>query len=355
MFVRTWRNRIVKWGIRETRILRYALGSTLAMAIALGFAWPLSYLVPVLILGFLDPKSKPPTIKSSITFILILDIACILGVVISQYLLDYPLIHLTLMGLLFLQLFYAKKSSINQDLKTWIMVAGLIIPIMGLASQGLDIMVAINIAIGAVIMVIINLFIYMILPESEVEKKEADAVLLSNEVSQSIRFSEAVTSLIVIMPVVILFYLFNWYNYVLVLIFIAMLGSMPALSKSFATGKVMIIGNLMGGALAIIVYEVLVMVPHFYFLIWIMFLAALYFGTELFSDKKAAPLYGMAFSTLIIVIGSTTTGTSNAGEKVWIRVIQIAVAVIYVVLAYRFLDKWKEASGDKERGKVEVA
>lgn len=354
MFVKQWRNKISKWGVRETRILRYALGSTLAMAIALGYAWPLSYLVPVLILGFLDPKSTPPTIKSSINFILILLIACLLGAFISQYLLSYPLIHIPLLGLLFLHLFYAKKSSINKDLKTWVMIAGLMIPILGLSDQGMAIDGAVNIMIGGLIMTGINLFIYMIVPESEIEKKELSSILPAPEMSSSSRMSEAISSLLVIMPIVVLFYLFNWYNYVLVLIFVAILGSTPAISKSFATGKAMIIGNLFGGIMSLIIYEFLVMVPHFYFLIWVMFAAALYFGTELFSDKKMAPLYGMAFSTLIIVIGSTTTGTSEAGDKVWIRVIQIAVAVTYVVLAYRFIDKWSEANGNNELEKLEV-
>ena len=341
MFASKWQTNIAGWGINETRILRYAVGSILAFGIAMGFSWPLSYLVPVLILGFLKPNSETPTIKSSIKFVLILAGACGLGLGISQYLLPYPVVHMVMMTLLFLHLFYAEKSVINQDLKTWIMVAALMIPIMGLSSQDLAFVVAVNIFVGSIVTVVIGWLVYRIFPEPE--QRSSTPVVIPKPMSAENRLSEAFTGLLVVMPIIILFYLFNWSNHALVLIFIAILGSMPAISKSFSLGKAMVIGNLFGGVMAIIMFEILVMIPHFYFLIWISFLAALYFGTGLFSDKKAAPLFGMAFSTLLVIIGSTTSGTADAGDKVWMRVIQISVAVIYVVLAYRFLDKWKES------------
>ncbi len=342
MYAKKLQIHISNWGINETRILRYAVGSILAFAIAMGFSWPLSYLVPVLILGFLKPKAETPTIKSAINFVLFLSVACGLGLIISQYLLPYPILHIILMTLLFLHLFYAEKSVINQDLKTWIMVATLMIPIMGLSSQELAFVVAVNILVGAMVTVGIGWVVYRLFPEPEmsVSVKAPSPVPMSAES----RLSEAITGLLVVMPILALFYSFNWSNHALVLIFIAILASMPAISKSFSLGKAMVIGNLFGGIMAIILFEILVMIPHFYFLIWISFLAALYFGTGLFSEKKAAPLFGMAFSTLLVIIGSATSGTADAGDKVWIRVIQIAVAVIYVVLAYRFLDKWKESN-----------
>ncbi len=61
----------------------------------------------------------------------------------------------------------------------------------------------------------------------------------------------------------------------------------------------------------------------------------------MFSGKKAAPLYGMAFSTLLLIIGSTTTSTSSDAEgKVYTRVLQIMVAVVYVVTAFGVLDRF---------------
>ena len=60
-----------KLGIADLRILRYAVGSTLAMAVAMGLDWPLSFLTPVLTLSFLASPAPRPTLKMGLGFILI--------------------------------------------------------------------------------------------------------------------------------------------------------------------------------------------------------------------------------------------------------------------------------------------
>ena len=79
------------------------------------------------------------------------------------------------------------------------------------------------------------------------------------------------------------------------------------------------------------------MVPEFGFLILVTLGAGLLFGGRLFSGKPTAPLYGMGFSTLLLVIGSTTASTGEADVKVYTRVIQVMVAVFYVVAAFGLL------------------
>ncbi|MCK5406051.1 MAG: hypothetical protein KAJ37_01295, partial [Candidatus Krumholzibacteria bacterium] len=76
--------------------------------------------------------------------------------------------------------------------------------------------------------------------------------------------------------------------------------------------------------------------------------AGLIFGTRVFSDKPTAKLYAMAFSTLLLVIGSTTaSGSGEAGSKVYARVAQITFAVVYVVMAFGVADRFVRR---RERG-----
>ena len=61
----------------------------------------------------------------------------------------------------------------------------------------------------------------------------------------------------------------------------------------------------------------------------------------MFSDKPTAKLYGMAFSTLLLVIGSTTASYSGeAGAEVFSRVLNIMIAVVYVVMAFGVADRF---------------
>jgi len=63
---------------QELGVFRYALSATLAMAIAMGFGWFLSFLVPVLALGFFAPGATRPNLKDGLNFILVIALACLL-------------------------------------------------------------------------------------------------------------------------------------------------------------------------------------------------------------------------------------------------------------------------------------
>ena len=64
---------------------------------------------------------------------------------------------------------------------------------------------------------------------------------------------------------------------------------------------------------------------------------------KLYGGSKLAPLFGMAFSTYLLIIGSTTAmGEAEAGAKVWTRVLQIMGAVVYVAVVFRYVDRIRE-------------
>ena len=127
------------------------------------------------------------------------------------------------------------------------------------------------------------------------------------------------------------------------LVFVCLLSMQPAFAKDFKAGKAMILGNLIGGLSAILMFEVLTVVPQYPFMIVLTLLAGLFFGSRLLSDRKSAALYGMAFSTLLLVIGSVTTSTGDATSKVYSRIFQIMFAVVYVVSAFGFIDRFHRA------------
>ncbi len=53
----------------RTPMLRYALGSTLLMALAMGVGWDMSYLTPVLALSFFAPGTTMPRFKDGLAFL----------------------------------------------------------------------------------------------------------------------------------------------------------------------------------------------------------------------------------------------------------------------------------------------
>ena len=78
----------------------------------------------------------------------------------------------------------------------------------------------------------------------------------------------------------------------------------------------------------------LTIVPDIIFLGLLVLLAGLLFGKVLFSKKPVAQLFGMAFSTFLLILGNVTAFRGEAGEAVWTRIFQLGIVVIYLVTAF---------------------
>lgn len=319
-------------------VFRYAAGSTLIMAFAVGFGNSLSYIIPVLALNFFVPGAKPLTIKSALALVVSLAIACFLAFYFSRIFLDFPIVFLLILGLILLHSYYT--NAINPIFRIWLIITFLIIPLLSIQSDRLGALVSITLVTNTFLAVSLTILVYMIFPSIDAHaKKKPDAPV--NKLSPSVRFMEAVKTVIVLFPVATLSYAYQWSGSLLILIFVGILSLNPG-ANNLKTGIFLILANLAGGIAAIIAFNLFVIVPDYFFFLVVIFLGGLYFANHLFSSKPTAPLYGTAFSTFLLVLGSVTTSAGDAGSKVWTRIFQIGMAVIYVVLAYGLLNKLLE-------------
>jgi uncharacterized membrane protein YccC len=174
------------------------------------------------------------------------------------------------------------------------------------------------------------------------EKKKQE----TEKQSEIERFRYAVRIILILLPVLLLFYMFKLSSSILVLTFIAILTISPALSNP-KVGLVMIVANILGGVFGILAYRLLTIVPNFTFMILITLSIGFFFGSRLFSDSKYAGIYGSGFSTFLLILGSVTSSDAEAGSEVWSRVIQISIAVSYVVLAMSILHRIVSAREEK--------
>lgn len=322
-------------------VLRYALGSAIIIMVATGADYTLSYLTPVLALNFLAPGTKAPTLKSSLAFLLTIALASMAGILFSRFFLDYPLVFLPLMILI---VFYIYYTTHLQKMKVWLIISLLLIPMMSMQSSGLGSAIAINLLLNALLATILAWVIYFIFPfkQSVVEEKKTK---IPEAESARQRFISSLKKILVVMPVIVLFYVFNWSDAVLVLIFITILSMNPATSSKKA-GIAIIAANLGGGLAAIIVYNLITIVPDILFFGMLVLLAGLLFGQGVFSLKPLASIYGMAFSTFLLILGDVVSFKGDAGEEVWTRVFQLSIVVIYIVIAFRLVDQFSSSKNE---------
>jgi hypothetical protein len=218
----------------------------------------------------------------------------------------------------------------------WLILSLLLIPMVSLQSYKLGATVAINLVMNAVLTMIMVWLVYFLFPAKGSVSMDKKGTMLPLPSARQ-RYIAAGKKILVLIPVLVLFFVFQWTESLLVLIFIAILSLNPAsnLSKS---GIGIIVANIGGGLAAILVFNLLVIVPNLLFFGLLTLLFGLYFGSKLFSRRPLAPLHGMAFSTFLLVLGSVTSSEEEAGETVWLRILQIGLAVVYIVAAFSLVD-----------------
>jgi len=323
--------------IRTVRILRYAFGSTFAMAVAMGFDWQLSFLTPVLVVSFLGSPAPRPAVKKLVTFGLVVAVACVAGLAVGLLLVPFPVVYLLVLGLLLFHLFYANTRGAPALLITWMLIALLLIPIIASLSSALAVAIAARIIFGSVVALAIVWLAHIAMPDPPQAVAAASAAAADKTAPAKPNINRALLSTAVVFPVAALFFAFQSASSLIILIFIALLTLQPSLAAGYKAGLALIVGNLAGGIASMIFYDLLVVAPHFGFMVSLTLLSALIFGAGLFSSTRWAPLFGTAFSTLVLIIGSTTSSYGDADDKASTRVVQITLAVIYAVVAHNLL------------------
>ena len=336
---------------KNINILRYAIGSTIIVAMTMGFNWPVGFLVPVLSLSFLASGKPAPDLKSGLMFFLIITFSAFFGLLLAKLFLSFPGIHILMLCLILFYIFYINHPLFNPLLKTFLLISVLLIPNMALYSQEAAFFLAVSLSTYAGLTILLIWFIFLLFPAHMTPESITVANADLPEPTRLQRFNTAITITLVILPVLLLFYFYNLTSSLLILIFISILSMQPGFAKDFKGGKALIIGNLIGGLTAILAYEIFTVIPEFFYLVLVVLLAGLIFGRQVFSGKPMAALWGMGYSTFLLVICSTTAmGTTEADAKVWTRVLQIMIAVIYIVVAFGLIARFKKEKIIEEVG-----
>lgn len=334
-----------RWAVLEDpvdrHVLRYALGASMAMAMAAVFAWPLAHVAPVFSLMFLANPGPPPSMRQGFGFVAMLAIALFAGLWVIKYLSDSSFVFFVGMGLVLYRLFYAQASGAPPALILLLLVALLVLPMVAVQSPDAAVLVAFCLVLSAAASLLATWLAHGLIPETRPPSRTSKQK--SAPKPSRVRFNEALDRWVVVFPLVVLFQLFEWSGAMITLIFIAILAIQPGFEQDFKAGLGMILGNAMGGLAAIVGFHLLTVVPTLGYLLLISFFGGLWFGSRLLRGGSKAPLFGMAYSTMLLLLGSSTASEGDATSAAWTRVLQIMIAVVYVVVAFGWLRRYREA------------
>ena len=318
--------------LQEIRVLRFFVGVVTSVIIAFAIDWPFAFITPVFVAKFLGTEKPALPFKALASVFLIIFFALILGGIATRLLLPYPIVFLLLMTLLIFWISYWNNSGGNELVITMLLVGFTVVPMLGLLHQAVAELFTVGFLFSCFVSLIVTMIFHVLIPDN-LSKETVTSPVTPPLPEKEIRVRYALLSTLMIMPVMAFFFYFNLSSSVLILVFIAIMAQKPDLIAGVKGGKALLVGNTIGGIVAIAMYSVLVMIPTFPFLILLFALVIISFGRLIFSTRPMAPLYAMALGTIIILISSATMGDADASEKFYTRIFQIACACFYVIFA----------------------
>lgn len=321
--------------LQTLRTLRLALGITAAVAISYGIGWPLSYLVPILTVLFL---ALPAWIgwSGGLKVLLLLAAALLIGVLLSEFVLHFPLLCVPLYVVLFFMIYYSSPPG-GPPLVPLFMTMGItMIPIISFSGTMVSNLVATALFFGMAVALFFSWLFHSLLPDSlaqesaTAEKKTATAA--TPAISEKERARLALVSTIVASTAVLLFFALNLSQYALAMLFICIMAGTPNKNASVKFIKGSALATAIGGIAVIIAYNLLVVAPNYGFLIALVMLFSLFFSSMIYSESPLAPAFQSGFTTFLVLLGSSTGSTDSASTDFYLRIAQILFAGLFTVL-----------------------
>ena len=327
---------------QNIRAIRYAVGVTIASALAFGFAWPLSFLFPVLSAVFLALPLPKFTLKQGFRNMRDTLFAFGVGFIFTQFILPFPVIYVPLLALALFHTYYHLNRGGSFWLVLMLILCLLLMPMLAGVHEGLAIGVVSGLVGSSWLTILLLWLSHYLVPDLP------DAPTMpappGYQPGYSAKAAEtALKSTIVALPIAIVFIANNWTSQLLVMVFAAIFTLSPDLDKGKQAGINSINSTLIGGGVAFLVYWALVAVPEYFFLMLLMFFISLRFGLAINSGKPIAKFLPSAMVAMIILINSSLAEGADFSENFVLRVLFISLAAMYVVTALKVLTAfWPE-------------
>ena len=337
---------------QHIRTLRYAVGLTIAIALAFGIAWPLSFLFPVLSAVMLALPLPKPTLSQGFRNMRNTLFAFGVGFLVTQFILPHTVIYIPILGLLLFYTYYHLNRGGSFWLVLMLLICLLLMPMLAGVNEGLAIGVVSGLVGSSWLTICLLWLAHYLVPD--LPGGPAMPTPPGYQPGYSAPAAEAaLKSTIVVLPIAIIFLANNLTSQILVMIFAAIFSLSPNLDKGKEAAANSIKSTLIGGSVAFFVYWALVAVPEYYFLVLLMFFLSLSFGAAINAGTAMAKYLSSAMVAVILLVNSSMAEDADFSENFIMRVVLITMATIYVVMALKVLDAfWPKEKVDSWQSSV---
>ena len=311
---------------RESHNLAFRIAFAAATGLTLGevLGWDFPFLPAMLAVQLLTGRG-PISVKQGIGFVGTMAVACAFATLLSQILVDSPLVMvLTISLLIFLEFLLIARGRAVGVAAIFLMTTA-VVPLLGIESMSIAYGLIFSLIAGSLLAVLLAFAAHALFPTRL--RAEPASAFAPGENPASI----ALANTAVLMSLLIYFMLTaSPVSMVAVLTVIGILRQPVNLAGGAAFG--LILGNLVGGFAATVAYLLVTLMPSPIFLMLVVLLVGLLLGERIARGGALVPIYTVSLTTFLVVLGiGLSPLPQDSGAVFTARVFDVMVAGAYAI------------------------
>ncbi len=326
-------------------VLRFGFGTTAAFITCELMGWQPSALAPVLAGVLLANLPVSPPFKVGLVLVIVMGLSAWSAFLLTTWLSQVPQLLFGIIGLVMFLAFAALAQTKGQLPLTLLLICFSVVPVVTLTlSEFAGIFPGLLVRSMA-LAVIFTWIMFAVWPLPSPKTPDAGAPPLANPALA------AALGVAIVLPVMLIYLMFGLTDAIPVLLTTVLLVAKMEEERGAASGIAKLLGNFLGGFVAVAAYYLLQIAPSLATLALITFLIGAAFATQIVKGGARGGSALVAYNATMVIFGlALLKGPSNSGT--WgARVVQFAIATSFAVgmmiLLFPRLEKRAARAGAK--------
>jgi hypothetical protein len=310
---------------RRQFVLRFAFATTAAFIVCEGMGWQPSVLAPVLTGVLLASLPASPPLKVGLVLVFVMGTCAWLAFLLTTFLSQVPHLLFGIIGLTMFVAFAGLAQSKAQLPLTLLLMCISVVPVVTLTLSEYAGTFPSLLARSMALAVIFTWVGFAIWPIPSPKSPEPPAPPLDSPVAA------AFIGTAIVLPLMLVYLLFGLTDAIPVLLTTVLLVAKMEEERGAASGWAKLIGNFLGGFVAVAAYFVLQIAPSLATLALVTFLIGIAFSLQIVKGGVPGGNALLAYNATMVIFGlALLKGAGNSGT--WgSRVVQFAIAVTFAV------------------------
>jgi hypothetical protein len=315
---------------RTRHALRIAGGVAVPFIVGEALGWPLAFLSSVLAMQLLASRQPPLTLLGGAAAVAAIAIAFFAAILLTGAVLSLPVLFILATGLAVFGALYAQTRRAS-PFWFYLLIAITAMPLMSAQSGQLATSLAHALIVGMVVAILTTWMMHALFPEPAQQTSDLSANPQAR--GHTTVKERAVSALIGTIIVMVLLLLLLGQASVAIVVMVTALSIVRAagLAGGTQTAVGLLVGNLMGGGAAILAYWIIDHAPSLPMLAGVVTAMSLFFAERIASSGPKAPLFVVACTAAVILLGAGLSPFNDTSTAFATRVGYVMLTSLYSV------------------------